>query len=119
LLAAEAATVAAEAWRQGGDSRKAAAATRAAEDSAARCEGARTPLLVEAPTAVVLTARQRDIALLAANGAASRDIAEALHLSVRTVDSHLHSVYTKLGVSTRRQLAEALGVGRRRPHTTA
>ncbi|MFE1922223.1 helix-turn-helix transcriptional regulator [Streptomyces asoensis] len=56
-----------------------------------------------------LTAREREIALLAAVGNASLDIARALTLSVRTVDNHLHRAYAKLGVTTRRELARSLG----------
>jgi DNA-binding CsgD family transcriptional regulator len=55
-----------------------------------------------------LTPRERDIATLAAQGEASKDIADQLFLSVRTVNNHLQSVYSKLGVGSRRQLAGAL-----------
>jgi len=57
---------------------------------------------------VPLTARERDIATLAAQGESSRAIAERLFLSLRTVNNHLQNAYSKLGVSSRRQLAEAL-----------
>ena len=43
--------------------------------------------------------------LLAAAGASSREIAERLVISVRTVDNHLQSAYRKLGVSRRQDLA--------------
>ena len=39
------------------------------------------------------------MATLAAQGESSKDIAERLYLSVRTVDNHLQNVYSKLGVS--------------------
>ena len=55
-----------------------------------------------------LTRREREIADLAATGASSKEMAERLFLSVRTVDSHLQRVYTKLGISKRDQLADAL-----------
>ncbi|MER5488986.1 LuxR C-terminal-related transcriptional regulator, partial [Streptomyces sp. NPDC002812] len=86
-------------------------ATAAAQQSAVlarTCEGARTPLLAAANTPAQLTARQRDIAHLAAKGTTSKQIAESLHLSTRTVDNHLQTIYTKLGVSTRRELAALL-----------
>jgi DNA-directed RNA polymerase specialized sigma24 family protein len=41
-------------------------------------------------------------------GQTSRQVAERLHLSVRTVDNHLQNAYTKLGVGGRDQLAAAL-----------
>jgi len=47
--------------------------------------------------------------MLAAAGIASKDIAERLYLSVRTVNNHLQHAYTKLGVSGRTDLAQALG----------
>ncbi|WP_460061025.1 LuxR C-terminal-related transcriptional regulator [Streptomyces sp. YKOK-I1] len=109
LLAAEAATAAAAAWHRAGEPRRAAAAARRAATAGARCEGARTPLLTTAGAAAPLTAREREVALLAAVGNASVDIARALTLSVRTVDNHLHRAYAKLGVTTRRELARTLG----------
>jgi DNA-binding NarL/FixJ family response regulator len=48
------------------------------------------------------------VAAMAAAGSSSRDIAAALFLSVRTVDNHLQSIYSKLGVTSREQLAQAL-----------
>jgi DNA-binding CsgD family transcriptional regulator len=55
-----------------------------------------------------LTQRELDIARLAAERARSREIAEQLGLSVRTIDNHLARVYRKLGVSGRDELREAL-----------
>ncbi|MFG2606546.1 LuxR C-terminal-related transcriptional regulator [Streptomyces sp. NPDC048514] len=110
LLAAEAATVAAEGFRRAGYPRRAAAAQQTAQGYAAGCQGARTPLLTSTEAAAALTPREREIALLAATGHASKDIAETLHLSVRTVNNHLQHAYAKLGVTTRRELAGALGV---------
>ncbi|AQZ70196.1 hypothetical protein BKM31_07115 [[Actinomadura] parvosata subsp. kistnae] len=51
-----------------------------------------------------LTAQQRQIVRLAAQGLRNREIAEQLMLSVRTISSHLYNVYPKLGVSSRHQL---------------
>jgi DNA-binding CsgD family transcriptional regulator len=48
-----------------------------------------------------LSAREREVALFASLGYSSRFIAERLHLSVRTVDTHLGHVYAKLGVDDR------------------
>ncbi|MBJ7471419.1 MAG: hypothetical protein JHD16_08945 [Solirubrobacteraceae bacterium] len=56
-----------------------------------------------------LTARQRQVAELAAAGRSNREIAEALVLSVKTVESHLGAAFTTLGVRSRPQLREHLG----------
>jgi DNA-binding CsgD family transcriptional regulator len=59
-------------------------------------------------TARTLTARERDVASLAATGASDIDIAERLGLSVRTVQTHLAHVYTKTHTHGRRGLADVL-----------
>jgi DNA-binding CsgD family transcriptional regulator len=64
--------------------------------------------LVGAIAAEELTSREREIALLAASGLSSREIAERLVVSVRTVDNHLQRAYRKLGISRRQELGEVL-----------
>ena len=66
------------------------------------------PGLVTADVIVPLTQREREIATLAAQGTPSKEIADRLYVSVRTVNNHLHSAYTKLGVTNRSELARAL-----------
>ncbi|WP_429952313.1 response regulator transcription factor [Leucobacter allii] len=56
------------------------------------------------PPAPELTAREREIVLLAAVGHSSRLIAERLHISARTVETHLGHAFAKLGVSNRDEL---------------
>ncbi|HEX6682769.1 MAG TPA: LuxR C-terminal-related transcriptional regulator [Candidatus Limnocylindrales bacterium] len=53
----------------------------------------------------MLTPREHDIALLAGQAMPSNEIAAKLHLSVRTVDSHLGRIYRKLDVPNRVALA--------------
>ncbi|MBB4677171.1 LuxR C-terminal-related transcriptional regulator [Crossiella cryophila] len=53
---------------------------------------------------VALTPREMEIAALAADGRSDREVARALGLSVRTVQSHLARIYRKLGVHSRRDL---------------
>ena len=57
---------------------------------------------------VALTKREREVAVLAASGITSKDIAERLFVSVRTVDNHLGRVYDKLGIASRAELAEVM-----------
>ena len=108
LLAAEAAAEAAQAFQRAGDRRASAAQSVRASTLAEVCEGARTPALAVPVTVTPLTARERDIATLAAQGVSSKEIADRLFLSVRTVNNHLQNVYSKLGVGSRRELAGAL-----------
>lgn len=58
---------------------------------------------------VTLTRREREVAVLAAAGLSSRDIAARLTISARTVDSHLARIYPKLGISSRADLSAVLG----------
>jgi ATP/maltotriose-dependent transcriptional regulator MalT len=55
-----------------------------------------------------LTPSERRIAELAAGGLGNREIAQALFVTTKTVETHLSAVYRKLGVSGRRDLARAL-----------
>ncbi|MET7861394.1 AAA family ATPase [Streptomyces sp. NPDC005318] len=64
---------------------------------------------VQSPGAAFLSAQERRIARLAAQGLSNRQIADRLFISPRTVGSHLYKVYPRLGVSSRRELMDALG----------
>jgi DNA-binding CsgD family transcriptional regulator len=55
-----------------------------------------------------LTTRQREVAALVANGLANKEIAARLHLSLSTVEANLSSVYAKLGIRSRTELAAQL-----------
>ncbi len=55
-----------------------------------------------------LTPQERRVAEAVSDGASTREAAEALVLSPRTVEFHLGNVYRKLGVHNRAQLANAL-----------
>ena len=108
LAGAEAANAAADAHRRAQDQRRANASLVASRALAGPCEGASTPGLVSSTSLVPLTAREREIGTLAAAGLTSRDIAERMFLSRRTVENHLQNVYAKLGVRSRAELAEGL-----------
>jgi ATP/maltotriose-dependent transcriptional regulator MalT len=56
-------------------------------------------------SADALSAREREVAVLVAAGKRNRDVAAALFLSEKTVESHLARIYDKLGVRSRAALA--------------
>ena len=51
-----------------------------------------------------LSRREREVALLASRGETAQEIAERLLVSKRTVESHLVSIYAKLGVGSKTEL---------------
>ena len=55
-----------------------------------------------------LTAQERQIAQLARDGLSNAKIGARLFLSPRTVEWHLHHVFTKLGIRSRHELASVL-----------
>ena len=56
-----------------------------------------------------LTPSELRVAELAAKGLTTRQIAEALFVTPKTVEFHLRHIYQKLDVGTRAALAEVLG----------
>jgi DNA-binding NarL/FixJ family response regulator len=56
-----------------------------------------------------LSGREREIAALVAQGRTNRQIAGELYLSEKTVEGHLTNLFAKLGVTSRAQVAEAVG----------
>jgi DNA-binding CsgD family transcriptional regulator len=55
-----------------------------------------------------LTATERRIAEMAAEGQTTREIAQALFVTTKTIETHLGHVYQKLNIHSRNQLARAL-----------
>jgi DNA-binding CsgD family transcriptional regulator len=108
LYAAEASAEAAVVLRRAGQARKAAAAEQEAARLLARCEGAATPAVRIITARVELTPGELDTAVQAAAGRSNKQIAADMHLSVRTVESHLQRAYEKLGIASRHELAGAL-----------
>lgn len=56
----------------------------------------------------VLTAQEAQVAALVAQGCTNAEIGGQLFISPRTVEYHLHKVFTKLGINTRREVGDAL-----------
>jgi DNA-binding CsgD family transcriptional regulator/tetratricopeptide (TPR) repeat protein len=111
LLAAEAQRAAENAHRREGRGGSASVAARRVDELLRRCGNPRSPALeLTVPMGEPLTGREREVALLAARGRTSPQIAATLYLSVRTVDTHLSRVYRKLMIEGRHELADALGI---------
>ncbi|WP_218024509.1 helix-turn-helix transcriptional regulator, partial [Nocardia lijiangensis] len=69
-----------------------------------RLAGGRTP-----GGSTTLTAREREVAELAARGHPNKEIAQRLYLSPRTVEDHLSRILRKLGLTGRAGIAHKLG----------
>lgn len=108
LYAAEAMAQAADELHRQGQPRAADTAATVASELLSRGSQAITPALLHAEDP--LTNREREIAIMARRGMSSREIAETLVLSPRTIDNHLAAVYSKAGIDGRHQLHD-LGLG--------
>ncbi len=106
LYAAECAADAVAAARSAGQSTAARRANALALELGGRCEGCWSPRLGTVASTTLLTPREHEIALMAGGGLSNRHIAEQLTVGVRTVEGHLLRIYAKVGVRSRRELAE-------------
>ena len=75
-----------------------------------------SPSLASAAVELGLTQRQASVAVLLTRRATNREIAAQLGLSAHTVRHHVEQVFLKLGVTSRREVADRLQ-GRARPRT--
>jgi DNA-binding CsgD family transcriptional regulator len=107
-LAADVALEAADAWARAGERRTSVRWVRRAAELSSAVERTSGPGAVGLAGPDPLTRREREIAVLAAAGLSSKDIASRLFVSARTVESHLLRIYTKLGIRTRAELAAVL-----------
>ena len=58
-----------------------------------------------APSSVDLTPTEARVAALVATGSTNREVADALFVSIHTVEANLKRIYRKLGVRSRTELA--------------
>jgi DNA-binding CsgD family transcriptional regulator len=105
LAAADAAGQAATSHRRAGRPGSAMTAARRAHQLAGACGGATSPAIQAASLTPAFSNREREIAVLVAQGLSNREIAQAVSLSVRTVESHIYRASGKAGVSGRSALA--------------
>jgi DNA-binding CsgD family transcriptional regulator len=96
------------AWEQLSDMGAAAFAERARRELLATGETVRKRA---AGAPEVLTAQETQIARLVVGGLTNSEIGSHLFISSRTVEYHLHKVFTKLGVGSRRELRNMLPSG--------
>jgi DNA-binding NarL/FixJ family response regulator len=108
LLAAETAVDAAAAWRKAKNARQATSAHHRAAHLLKQCEGAATPAIQSLGARALLTPAERETAILAAEGRGNKEIATVQHIAVRTVETRLQSIYSKLGISRRGDLRDGL-----------
>jgi DNA-binding CsgD family transcriptional regulator len=73
-----------------------------------RATGIRRTTRTRQTTAGDLTPQELEVASLAASGLTSKEIAQRLHMSPRTVEAHLYKAFPKLGVTSRAALRDAL-----------
>lgn len=71
-----------------------------------REEGAPSP-----SARTLLSAQELQIAVLAGRGLSNREIGQRLHLSPRTIGSHLYRIFPKLDITSRAQLGQRLPAG--------
>jgi non-specific serine/threonine protein kinase len=87
------------------------AAGRALSLEQAVAEAVDPPSVPATPTSVRLTRREDEIVRLLVAGKSDREIAEALFVSVRTIEHHVARIFGKLGVRSRTAVAAALEAG--------
>ncbi|MCV7225191.1 helix-turn-helix transcriptional regulator [Mycolicibacterium komossense] len=108
LAAADSAAHASSAHRRAGRRGSGATSYTRAEKLASRCGGATSPAIVGAQVAIPFTQREREIAVLVVQGLTNREIAEAMSLSVRTVEGYVYQACAKAGVAKRTELSSVL-----------
>ena len=68
-------------------------------------------LLLLPPEDYQLSDREQEVLELVAQGLSSKEIADRLNISVRTVETHKNNIFRKLGINTTAELMELLRGG--------
>jgi DNA-binding CsgD family transcriptional regulator len=108
VAAVDAAAHACTAFRHNEKRGSALGCSARAEALAKQCGGVSTPALREVSEPLPLTPREREIVRLLGSGSSTRDVAERLCLSPRTVEGHVYRAMTKTGTTTRDELIHLL-----------
>ena len=108
FAAADVSAHSAIAYRREGLRGTALTAAGRAQRLAHECEGVVSPALREAAQPLPLTPREQEIISLVAQGLSNRQIAEAMGISVRTVEGHIYRASLRSGVANRSELGALL-----------
>src|SRR5262249_2286653 len=105
LVAADAAAQAATLHRRDGNRGSSLSSSGRAQLLAKQSGGAVSPALAAAKLPLPFTRREHESTRLLSQGLTNKEIAEALSLSVRTVEGHIYQAGTKVGISSRSELS--------------
>lgn len=104
LVATDACRRAMDLYARRGDTRSQRALATVLRRRRSRIDGGPADGSYDADGVTPLTARERELVLLAVEGLSNREIARRLTVSVRTVEGHLYRIFVKLGISRREEL---------------
>jgi DNA-binding CsgD family transcriptional regulator len=108
FAAADASAHSANAYRDEGLRGAALTAAGRAQRLAHECGGAVSPALRQATQPLPLTPREQEMISLVAQGLSNRQIADAMRVSIRTVEGHLYRASLRSGVANRTELGALL-----------
>jgi DNA-binding CsgD family transcriptional regulator len=108
LAAADASAHASSSHRRADRAGSAMTAAARAGELSARCGGALSPAIAGARIVLPFSRREHEIAVLVAQGLTNREIADAVSLSVRTIEGHVYRASCKAGVVSRSELADVV-----------
>ncbi|GAB90977.1 putative LuxR family transcriptional regulator [Gordonia rhizosphera NBRC 16068] len=114
LSAADAAAQAVPLHERANRRRQSAESSARALRLSTKCDGATTAAIRSAAKPLPVTAREREIIALVAQGLTNREIADRLTVSVRTVEGHIYRACIKLDVADRDALARVVWQGEER-----